>query len=149
MTTYKTLVNDFCSNDAVIESVAVGVTVYNWGVLACQKGQAARRWWKTDEELAPLIRLAGQVIWLAAVFCWQYFASGKAKQHWEFVNAVVDDGVGVYGPSPMGDAVSAWSLKQVRCLWVASKHTAVYVAQRLADVMVREYGAMQSRVFAA
>ena len=149
--TYKTLVNNVCTNDATVEAVAVALTLHSWATTAVistiNAGKATRVWWETDDAIAPLIRLIGEIIWLAAVLCWQYFASGQAKKHWVFVNAVVDDGLGVYGRSPMGDSLSAWIRKQVRCTWVASRHTALYVLQRVSHAAVARYGEAQERVF--
>ena len=150
--TYKTLVNDICTNDATIEAVAVALTLHSWVTTAVistvNAGKHTRVWWETDNEIAPLIRLVGEIIWLTTVLCWQYFASGQAKKHWVFVNAVVDDGLGVYGPSPMGDALSAWIRKQVRCTWVASRHTTLYVLRKVVHAAVARYGKAQQRVLA-
>ena len=105
-------VDKFCKNDAVVETVAVGLTIYGWAQYTYAAGKATRVWWETDEMIAPLIWLLGEITWSALILCyrscWQYFATGKAQAHWTFVNAVVDDGLGLYGPSPMGDALVKW-----------------------------------------
>ncbi|MEM9266939.1 MAG: hypothetical protein AAGA46_15595 [Cyanobacteria bacterium P01_F01_bin.13] len=54
--------------------------------------------------------MLGEIIVIALVLCWQYFANGTARKHWTFANAVVDDGLGLYGASPMGDALGAWGV---------------------------------------
>ena len=143
--TYKTLVNDICSNDAAIEAIAVALTVYGWAKSAYAAGKAARAWWETDDVIAPLLRLLGQVIWLIMVLAWSYFAGGKAKAHWEFITAVVDDGVGLYGPSPMGDALVAWGLNKAQELGVVTVGASEYMANQLNS----GYERLQARVFVA
>ena len=142
--TYKTLVNDICSNDATIEAIAVALTVYDWAKSTYAAGQFTRRWWESDDVIAPLLRLLGEVIWLAIVLAWSYFASGKAQAHWEFINAVVDDGVGVYGPSPMRDAVIGWGFTKAQELGVVTLGAGECMANRLSS----GYGRLQARVFA-
>ena len=142
--TYKTLINDICSNDATIEAIAVALTVYGWAQSTYAAGKAARVWWETDDVIAPLLRLLGEVIWLALVLAWSYFASGKAQAHWEFINTVVDDGVGLYGSSPMGNAVVRW----VRRLVSEIAQTSLYVLNRVGYAVARQYGAVQAKVFA-
>ena len=140
--TYKTLVNDICSNDATIEAIAVALTVYGWAKSTYAAGKAARAWWETDDVIAPLLRLLGEVIWLAMVLAWSYFASGKAQAHWEFINTVVDDGVGLYGPSPMGNAVVRW----VRRLVSAIAQTSFYVLNRVGYAVAVRYGRTAAHV---
>lgn len=49
MTNYQTFINNICTNDAAIETVAVGVTLYDWTRGAAQdaidSGRIVRRWW--------------------------------------------------------------------------------------------------------
>jgi len=147
MANYKTTLQSIANNDAAIEAVAVALTIKGWAKAAYAAGIDARIWWETDENVAPLIRLAGQVIWLALVLIWSYFADGKAKQDWAFINNVVDDGLGFYGPSPMGEALNSWSRKTARCLAVATAHAMAYVAHRLGDAIATRYGKVQAVVF--
>lgn len=87
--TYKTLINDVCTNDAAIEAVAVALTLHNWTTTAVvstiNAGKTTRIWWKTDDAIAPLIRLVGEIVWLVLLLCWQYFTGGKAQAHAEAV----------------------------------------------------------------
>lgn len=129
------------SYNAAVYTIAVCITTY-------RAGKATRVWWETDEAIAPLIRLVGEIIWLAMVLCWQYFTHGQAQKHWVFVNDVVNDGLGIYGPSPMGNALGTWTRKQVRCFWVNSRHTGVYVLNKVGDAVAMKYGAAQRKVFA-
>ena len=146
---YQKLINGFCGNDATIQAVTVAVVAVNFAKATVQAGKNTRLWWETDEAVAPLIRLVGQVIWLAAVLAWSARSSGKAQAHWVFVNAVVDDGLGIYGTSPMGDALAAWVGKKARIAWGLTAWTCVWVVNRLGAAVARRYGMAQARVFAA
>ncbi|MEL7494802.1 MAG: hypothetical protein AAGJ95_12710 [Cyanobacteria bacterium J06554_11] len=58
---------------------------------------------------------------------------------------MVDDGVGLYGPSPMGDAVARWELDKIQELRTAMASAKV----RLGTVVTRRYGRVQAKVFVA
>ena len=147
MANYKTTITSIANNDAVIEAVAVALTIRNWAKAAYAAGVATRVWWENDETVAPLIRLAGQIIWLALVLAWSYFADGKAQQHWVFINNVVDDGLGLYGQSHMGEAVTVWSRKTAHCLAIATVRTMAYVVSRLGSAIAVRYGKAQAAAF--
>lgn len=54
MTNYQTFINNICANDATVEAVTVGVTLYNWtrGAAkdAIDSGRIVRRWWDATGE---------------------------------------------------------------------------------------------------
>ena len=147
--TYKTLINATCENDAAIEAVAVAMTVYGWAKSTYAAGKAARVWWESDsmENGSHIARLVAGIIYIATALAikntWQYFTSGKAQAHWEFINAVVDDGVGLYGPSPMGDAVVGWCRSHAH----ESARKSARLVGRLGVRAVQSYGRMQAKVF--
>lgn len=147
-TAYKSTVHTVVSHPATVQAVTVAVITVNFAKATIQAGKDARNWWETDEAIAPLIRLTGQVVWLAMALAWSYFVDGKAKAHWTFVNDVVDDGLGLYGPSPMGDALAASATKYTRCLIVASAKTMAYVVGRLGSAVAVRYGRLQAVAFA-
>ena len=149
------MVNDICSNDAAIEAIAVALTVYGWAKSTYAAGKAARQWWESDsmENGSHVVRLIVGILYVALALvlrsAWQYFTTGKAQAHWAFVNDVVDDGLGLYGSSPMGNAVARWVSKHSRRLMTAIAQTCLYVLNRVSYAVAVRYGAAQARVFAS
>ncbi|MEO0867613.1 MAG: hypothetical protein AAFY17_04020 [Cyanobacteria bacterium J06642_11] len=150
MKNYNDTIAAIATNDAVIESVAVALTVYGWVKAIYTAGKSARAWWESDSmgNGSHIARLVVGIIYIAVALTlrgvWQYFTTGKAQAHWKFINTVVDDGVGLYGPSPMGDAVVRWGLDKIQELRTAMASAKV----RLGTVVTRRYGQVQARVFA-
>ena len=65
MKTYQEIINDICTNDATIQAVATGITLYRWFRGAAQdaidSGRIVRRWWdnhgRTYATMAALVLL--------------------------------------------------------------------------------------------
>lgn len=94
-----------------------------FGLDTIEAGKSARRWWETDEAVAPLLKLTLEIVWLTVLLAVDYFRSGSAERHyrlalrtawrcwnasvaaWDYVNTLVDDGLGLYGPSPICDRI--------------------------------------------
>ena len=128
---YNNTIQSIVTNDAAIQTVAVGCTFYAWG-------KATRHWWETDQDVAPLIRIMGHCVWLAILITVDYFKSGQAQAHWQFVNVAVDDGLGFYGKSPMGDALAAWMQEAAQRAVVAVART----AKKIGAAVVARYEAV-------
>ncbi|MEO1390264.1 MAG: hypothetical protein AAFV85_23270 [Cyanobacteria bacterium J06634_6] len=71
--TYKTLINDFTTNDAVIEAVAVGVTLYRLartaGQDAIDSGAIARQWWDGQGQEYALTAARGVALAVFTLTC--------------------------------------------------------------------------------
>ncbi|ESA37327.1 hypothetical protein N836_03575 [Leptolyngbya sp. Heron Island J] len=96
-----------------------------------EAGKSTRRWWETDETIAPLLKLVLEIVWLTILLAVDYFRSGSAECHyrlalrtawrcwnasvtaWEYINTLVDDGLGLYGPSPICDRIFSQSAQLV------------------------------------
>lgn len=131
--------------DAAVHTIAVCIYAYSAARFTVKCGKDARVWYESED--GKIARLMVEIVYLSVLLVWQYFISGKAQAHWNFINDIVDDGLGLYGSSPMGDVLGAYIRKQARCVYVASKHTLLYVLNRLGYAVARRYGRVQAKVF--
>lgn len=110
---YTEIINTITTNDAAIEAVAVGITLTRWFRGACHdaidSGAIVRQWWENHGKVYATMAALIMVLVLCALtavglIVWRWvrdYGFPGAKAAWEFVNAVTDDGLGLYGPSPM------------------------------------------------
>ncbi|MEM9808473.1 MAG: hypothetical protein AAF959_24700 [Cyanobacteria bacterium P01_D01_bin.56] len=146
MQNYKAFITTATQHDAIVQTVAVCCAVYSWG-------KVTRRWWDSDtyENGSRVARLLIGIVYiaiaLAALSVWRYFAQGKAKAHWVLINEIVDDGLGLYGPSLMGDAVVGWIIEQLAVAFRVVAQGSVAMGKRCAEWCAAGYGALQVRAW--